>query len=147
MLIPFICYVTFLLTSKALVAFNISSSHGITSLPNRRFLYDQFLISKHLSILHVLLDSQPHVQGFHIFHLYKNFNHLILYTHTNIHHELIFALNYIHFHLIHIPTHSIHAEPKILFHLLLTLNQTRLHPYCLLYLEHIPWSSTLTVNG
>ena len=42
MLIPFICYVTFLLTSKALVAFNISSSHGITSLPNRRFYMINF---------------------------------------------------------------------------------------------------------
>ena len=46
-------------------------------------------------------------------HLYKNSNHLILYTHTDIHHDSIFVLNYIYFHLIYISTHTIHAEFKI----------------------------------
>ena len=37
-------------------------------------------------------------------------NYLIIYTHTDIHHYLIFALNYAHFHSIHIYTCTIHAE-------------------------------------
>ena len=48
------------------VAFNISSTHAKTNLPKRRFSHEQFLISKHLSILHVLLHSQLDVLGLHI---------------------------------------------------------------------------------
>ena len=55
-------------------------------------------------------------------HFYKNPNHLILYTYTDIHHDSIFALNYIHFYSIHIYTHATHAKLKILFHLPPTLN-------------------------
>ena len=35
-------------------------------------------------------------------HLYKNSSHLILYTNNDIHHDSIFALNYIYLHLIFI---------------------------------------------
>ena len=39
-------------------------------------------------------------------HRYKNCHHLILYTHTNIHHDSIFASNCIHFHSMQIFTLS-----------------------------------------
>ena len=93
--------------------FNISSSHPNTNLPIRCFSHDQFLVSKYSSILHALLDLQSHVLEFHNpFH--KNPNHLILYTHTDIHQESIFTSNYIHFHLIYVYAHTIHVELKIL---------------------------------
>ena len=53
-------------------------------------------------------------------HLYNNSIHLILRTHTDIHHECIFALDDMPFHSVHVYAHTIHAELKILFHLLLT---------------------------
>ena len=53
---------------------------------------------------------------------HNNPNNLILYTHTDIHHDSIFALNYIRFHLIHIYTQTIHVELKTLFHLPSKLN-------------------------
>ena len=52
--------------NEVLVALNISSTHANTNLPKRRFSHEQFLISKHLSILHALLHSQSHVLGLHI---------------------------------------------------------------------------------
>ena len=50
-------------------------------------------------------------------HLYKNSNHLVLYTYTNIDHDVIFILLYMHFHSNYIYTHTINDELKILFHL------------------------------
>ena len=58
--------VTFLSSNELSVVFNILSSHANTNLPNRRFLREQFLISKHSLILHALLYSQPHIPGFYI---------------------------------------------------------------------------------
>ena len=55
-------------------------------------------------------------------HLYKKSSHLILSTHTDIHRDSIFSMNYIHFHSIHIYTQMINTELKILFHLPLILN-------------------------
>ena len=57
----------------------------------------------------------------------KNSIHLILYTHTDIHHNSIFALN--HFHFIYIYTHTINVELKTLFTLTLALNLILLHSY------------------
>ena len=53
---------TFLPWSEVLIVFNISFSRANTSLPNRRFLHEQFLVSKYL-ILHALLQSESHVLG------------------------------------------------------------------------------------
>ena len=49
--------VTFL-SSEASVVFNISSLYANANLSHRRFLHEQFLISKYPPILHVLLHSQ-----------------------------------------------------------------------------------------
>ena len=62
-----------------------------------------------------------HTRVRHIRALQK-LNHLFFYTHDNIHHDLIFALSYIHFQLIHIYIHLTHVELKILNLLLLMLN-------------------------
>ena len=59
-------HVAFLSTSEVSFVFNIPSSHAYPSLPKRRFLNEQFLISKCSRILHALLPSQSHVLGFHI---------------------------------------------------------------------------------
>ena len=94
------------------------------------FSHEQFVISKYSSILNALLHSQLHILEFHC-------NDLILYTYTNIHHDSIYALNYIYFHSIPIYIDKIHAELKILFHVPLKLNEMLLHSYFLLYVEHI----------
>ena len=108
-------YVAFLSTSDILVVFNISSSHGSTNLPNQCFI-----------AWTVLSISQLYVLGFHIFkrfsYVFMNSNYLILFAHTNIHHDFIFALNYIHFYSVHSYTHTIHVELKILFQINPTLN-------------------------
>ena len=70
-------------------------------------------------------------------HLYTNSNYLILYIHTNIHHDSIITLNYIHSHSIPTYVHKIHVELKIFLHLPLALTSILLHSYFLLYLEHI----------
>ena len=57
----------FLSINKASFVFNIPSSQKNTEIPNRHFLYEQFLIFKYSSILHALLHSQSHVLGFHIY--------------------------------------------------------------------------------
>ena len=56
----------YLSLSKVTVVFDLSSSHSNTNLPIRRFLQEQFLISKYSSKLHALLHSQSHVLGFSI---------------------------------------------------------------------------------
>ena len=61
--------------------------------------------------------------------LYKNLNHLFLYTHTSTHPDSIFSMNYIHFHSIHIYTHVIHAQLNILFHPLLILSYILLESF------------------
>ena len=114
--------VTSLSSSEVSFVFIISSSHANTNLPNRRFSHEQLLMSKYSSILHALLHSQftrtkiPHII------VYKNPNHLIFYTHSDIHHYPISVLNYIYFHSINTYIHTIHAELKVLFDLPLTLN-------------------------
>ena len=45
---------------------NISFSHSNTNLPIGQLSQEQFLLSKYLSILHALLNSQSGVLGFHI---------------------------------------------------------------------------------
>ena len=125
----------FLPSSEFSVVLDISDSDYNISLPIRRFSHEGFLISKHSSILHVLLNSHHIYQDSMHYHFYENPNHLVLYTHTNVYYGSIFALNYIHFHLIHIYNCKIHAELKILFHLLPTLNQIPSNLYFLL-LEH-----------
>ena len=49
--------------------------------------------------------------------IYKNTNHLILYTHADIYEDFIFALNYTHFYSTYIYIQMIHVELKTLFHL------------------------------
>ena len=85
---------------------------------NRRSLHEQVLISKNFSILHALLHSEDSTND----HLHKNSNHVILYTHLDIHRGSIFALNYMYFYSMYIYPHTIHPELKILFHLPSTLN-------------------------
>ena len=58
--------VTFLSLSAVSVAFNISSSHPNTNLPNKCFSHKQFLMSKYSSIFYELLHKQSHLPGFHI---------------------------------------------------------------------------------
>ena len=60
-----------------------------------RFLYQQFLISKCSSILHVLLDLQEQVLEFHIESSLQEFQ-LSHFLHSDIHHGSIFALNCLH---------------------------------------------------
>ena len=86
------------------------------------FLHEQFTISKYSSILHALLRSQSHEIGFHIELSLQETQSSHLYTHTYIHYDSIIPLNGTHFQLIHICTHTIRAEVKILFHLPLPLN-------------------------
>ena len=91
-------------------------------------------------------------------HLYKNPNYIILYTHTDIHHGSIFALDYILFHLINIYTPTIHAELKILFYLPPTPNAVKFIFIILfgtntraygssIVLQLLPHLLTLTING
>ena len=68
-------------------------------------------------MLHALLHSQLYVLKSHINHFYKNPNHLIFCTYTNVHHDSSFALNCMHLQLIHICIDMIHTELKILFRL------------------------------
>ena len=79
------------------------STHANTNLPKRRF-------------------SQRNAPGTTYNHLYKNSNYLILYTHTNIHHDSTFALNGMRFEVIYIYIYMIHVKLKIFIHLLPILN-------------------------
>ena len=92
------------------------------------------------------------------YHLYKNSNHLILCTHTEIHHYSIFALNYIHFHSIYIYTHAVHAESCFIFTcdiklntftlIFFTLSEKHIQAYGLsIVLQIPPHLLTLTVEG
>ena len=92
----------------------------------------------------------------HFLHFYSS-NHLILYSHIKIHYYSSFVLNYIYLHLIYIYTHTIHAELKILFHLLPALNTftliyfilfgTCIQAYGLLMVLQLPpHLFTLTIN-
>ena len=65
-------------------------------------LHENVLVCKYLSVLHALSHLQLPVIEFHIQSFFKNPNHLILYSHTNIDHDSIFRLDYKHFHLIYI---------------------------------------------
>ena len=76
------------------------------------------------------------ILGFIYNHIYKKSNSLILYAHTNIHHDSIFALNHKQFHSTYNYTHTIHAELKTLFNLLFILNHMLLDSIFFLYLEH-----------
>ena len=58
--------IAILLSSMVSVAFSTSYSHDKTNLPIRRFLHEQFLISKYSPVLHALLPLQSHVLGFHV---------------------------------------------------------------------------------
>ena len=49
-------------------------------------------------ILHALSHSQWHVLGLLCNLFYKRSNHLILYSHIDVYHDSIFALNYSHLH-------------------------------------------------
>ena len=62
-------------------------------------------------------------------HVYKNSSHIILYNHTDINHDSIFALNYMHFHSIHIQTGTTHSDLKILFGLFRTIYITFISTY------------------
>ena len=119
-----ISHITFLSISEVSAVFNTPFPYPNTFFLNKGFLSKHFLISKYLSILNVILHSQSHVLGFpsHIIIFTRTPNHLIICTHTDIHYDFIFALNYIHFHSIYIYTHTIHVALKILFHLPLIVN-------------------------
>ena len=59
-------YITFLSTIDLVsIVFKISSSHANTNLPKRRFLNEQFSMSKYSLILNALSHSQWNVLGFH----------------------------------------------------------------------------------
>ena len=115
--------VTFLSSSDISVVFIYLFSHANTNLLKRRFLYEQFLnISvfvefTYLARLAITQTRIPHISSLLVLQSSNT-----LHSHTGIHHDLIFALNYIHFHLIHIYTHTAHVELKILFNLHWTLN-------------------------
>ena len=88
-------YVNFLSLSEVSGLFNISSSHSNANLLTRYFSQEQFLVSKSSLILHALLHSQSHLLGFIYIGVYHiNPNHLILYTHTDVHYDSISAMNY-----------------------------------------------------
>ena len=75
---------------------------------------------KHLNIHQFYLFYYTHHHKYYdltYIHLYKNPNHQMLSTYTDIYNIFIFALfhYHIHFHLIHIHTCTIHVELKILF--------------------------------
>ena len=55
----------FLPSSEFSVVLDISDSDYNINLPIGRFSHEGFLISKHSSILHVLLNSQSHLPGFY----------------------------------------------------------------------------------
>ena len=108
-------YVTFLSLSKVSVIFDISSSHG-----NFHYRLEVFRINnfyyQNIDQFFMLYYTRNHTyQNFTYNYLNKNPNHLIFYTHTNIHHGSIFALNYIPFYSTYIYTQTIHSELKILF--------------------------------
>ena len=83
----------------------------------REYRSEKSLIFKYSSTLHALLHALLHVLAFTHHYIYKNSNHVILYTHTNIHHDSIFALNCVVIHSIFIYAHAIHAKLKTSFHL------------------------------
>ena len=56
-------------------------------------------------------------------HFYNKSNHQITYTQNDLYFDSIFALNDMHTYSVHIYTHTIHDELKILFHVLPLLNQ------------------------
>ena len=108
-------YVTFLSLSKVSVIFDISSSHG-----NFHYRLEVFRINnfyyQNIDQFFMLYYTRNHTyQNSTYNYLNKNPNHLIFYTHTNIHHGSIFALNYIPFYSTYIYTQTIHSELKILF--------------------------------
>ena len=104
-------HVTFLSLGKVSVKFNISFSHG-----NFHYRLEVFRINnsyyQNIDKLFMLCYTRNHTyQDSTYNYLNKNPNHLIFYTHTNIHHASIFALNYIPFH----STYIYASELKILF--------------------------------
>ena len=108
-------YVTFLSLSKVSVIFDISSSHG-----NFHYRLEVFRINnfyyQNIDQFFMLYYTRNHTyQNSTYNYLNKNPNHLIFYTHTNIHHDSIFALNQIPFYSTYIYTQTTHSELKILF--------------------------------
>ena len=85
----------FLSSSEISVVCNTSSSHVNTNLKYRGFLHKHSLKSKYSSVLYALLHSQLHVLNYSFF---KESNHLILYTHNNIHHDYILVWINLHLH-------------------------------------------------
>ena len=113
-------HVSFILSIGISVVFNILSSHANANLPIRHFFACKIL-SNQIFLAFTYLITQSHVPGFHTQSFSQN-DYLILYTHTNIHSDSIFALNYIHFYSIHVYTCPIHVEMKILFCIHMTIN-------------------------
>ena len=79
------------------VVFNNSSSYANTNLPIRRFFNKQFIVSKHSYQFYRLYYTQSHMLEFQVKYFLQvpklSLYTQILYTHTSIHHNSIFALN------------------------------------------------------
>ena len=56
-------------------------------------------------------------------HFYNYSNYQITYTHNDLYYDSIFDLDDMHTCSVHVYTHTIHVELKILFHVLPLLNQ------------------------
>ena len=77
-------------------------------------------------MLHTLLHSQSYALRFS---LYSSLQETQSSNSSHSQRRSISTFNHIHFHLIYIYTHMIHAELKILFYLPLTFNKILLHSY------------------
>ena len=75
-------------------------------------------------MLHALLHSQSYALRFS---LYSSLQETQSSNSSHSQRRSISTFNHIHFHLIYIYTHMIHAELKILFYLPLTLNTCYIH--------------------
>ena len=84
------------------VAFDIMSSYVNTKLSKKRFSCKQYLINRSSAGLFECNKACKISE-------YLDPSQLIFYTEIGIYHDSIFAMNYIHFHSIHIYTDIIHA--------------------------------------
>ena len=103
-------HIAILLSNEASIAFNISSSHVYqTFIEEMIFISIIFNIWKFINFT-CLITLGITYWSLIFNHLYNIQYHLIPYNDTDIHHDSIFAINYIHFHTVYIYTHMIHAE-------------------------------------
>ena len=119
-----------LTTREVSVVFNISSLHEL--LINQKmdvFTWTIFNIGICFNFTCLIKLTNTRISIPYIIIFRKNSNHLIAYTHIDIHHYSIFLLNCIYFHSIYIYTHKIHPKLKIMFALPSALNWILLHSY------------------